>query len=266
MKPPPRLPVPWDASGYHTVSAIQERWGVEVLRSLPAGAYGRILDAGCGSGRLTLQLLRMHPGSRVTALDRSGDMLRHARRVLHRFARRVEFVQGDLQEVVFPGAFSLIFSNATFHWILDHRRLYGNLIQSLAPQGVLLAQCGGTGNLNRVARLARILARRSRFRPFVAGYEKPVRYASVQETREAMKKAGFVDIEVSLDPKPAVFRSAREFREFVRQVVCMPVLSVLPPELRSAYLDVFTAAYADRFGRPYQLDYVRLNLRARKRS
>ncbi len=71
--------VQWNAAGYHRVATVQQAWGLRVLDALPARPFRRILDAGCGSGRLTLALLRRYPGARILALDQSPAMLDLAR-------------------------------------------------------------------------------------------------------------------------------------------------------------------------------------------
>ena len=50
-------PVDWDAATYHRVADNQEEWGTEVLERLELEGDETVLDAGCGSGRVTRLLL-----------------------------------------------------------------------------------------------------------------------------------------------------------------------------------------------------------------
>ena len=118
--------VQWNPAGYHRVATVQQAWGLRVLDTLPAKPFRRILDAECGSGRLTLALLRRYPNAKIVGLDQSAAMLHLARRNLCRF-RRVDFLAGDLLTAEPGDRFDLIFSNATFHWVLDHPTLFRNL-------------------------------------------------------------------------------------------------------------------------------------------
>ena len=253
----------WNAAGYHRVSAVQEAWGVELIGRIPAGRYRRILDAGCGSGRLTAHLMRSFPRAAVTGLDRSAAMIDEARRNLRRFAGRLRLCEADLLAADLDGGYDLIFSNATFHWVLDHAKLFRNLAAWLAPGGRLVAQCGGAGNLRRVDAVVPVVSSQRPFAPPLRGFRRPVHFAAVDETRRRLARAGFRDIEVRLHEAPTPFPSRAAFAEFVRHVNLVPILSRLQgPELRDAYVDAFVDIYEKRYGRPYRLDYVRLTMTA----
>ena len=115
----------WNAGVYHRVSTPQFDWGVRVLDRLSLEGGELVLDVGCGTGRLTELLLARLPRGRVVAVDQSTNMLDAARAFLQdRFGPRVTFVQADASALPFPGAADAIFSTATFHWVLDHDRLF----------------------------------------------------------------------------------------------------------------------------------------------
>src|SRR4051794_7663882 len=145
----------WNAPSYHRVSTPHMSWGAKVLDRLQLRGDEVALDCGCGTGKLTAELLDRLPNGRVIAVDRSANMLEVAAAFLTpRFGDRVTFRQADLQtfdvsELGF--AVDLIFSTATFHWIPDHERLFRNLFSLLQPNGCLAAQCGGGPNLARLA-------------------------------------------------------------------------------------------------------------------
>jgi len=87
-----------------------------------------VLDAGCGSGRVTAQLCERLPGGSVIALDRSAAMLIEAKRRLAPFGERVGFVRADLARPLPLHPVDAVFSTATFHWIRDHDALFANLV------------------------------------------------------------------------------------------------------------------------------------------
>jgi len=255
----------WDGEGYHRVATVQERWGVQLLRQVSREHYLRILDAGCGTGRLTAHLLREFPEARVIGLDASGDMLEQARRNLRRFRRRLKLVKGDLLTAKPGPKFELVFSNATFHWIGDHTRLFQNIHRWLAPGGWLVAQYGGAGNLRRIATLTPLLSKLSLFRPHFRNFRRPVNYGAPSATRKLLREIGFQEIQVRLHEAPARFSTRSRFRDFVRNVILVPNLSYLPtPDLREAYVESFLALYEKKVARPYVLDYVRLTIWAKR--
>ncbi len=86
----------WDARTYDRVADPQTRWGTAVLDRLPLAGDERVLDAGCGSGRVTELLAKRLPRGRVVALDGSPSMIEAARERLAPFGDRIEYVVADL--------------------------------------------------------------------------------------------------------------------------------------------------------------------------
>jgi len=186
----------WNATLYHQISAPQVSWGKKVLARVKLRGDERVLDAGCGTGRLTHDLLEALPRGHVVALDVSENMLDAARVYLEPdFGSRVEFVRCDLLELPFECEFDLIFSTASFHWVLDHDRLFRNLYRALRREGSLIAQCGGGNNLARLlARVARLIESPAYVKHFV-GYRFPWEFSDAETAANRMREAGFETIE-----------------------------------------------------------------------
>src|SRR3981189_1693631 len=115
----------WDATAYNRLNNPMQRWGEAMVDRLALRGDETALDLGCGSGRLTEFLLRRVPRGRVIAVDRSATMLESAREHLEsQFNGRVEYFQASLDDLEFDRIADLAFSNAAFHWIRDHPRLF----------------------------------------------------------------------------------------------------------------------------------------------
>jgi trans-aconitate 2-methyltransferase len=235
-----------------------------VLARLPLEGGERVLDVGCGTGRLTERLLDRLPRGRAIGVDRSANMLRGAREHLARHGRRVAFVHADAAWLPFHRAADAIFSTATFHWVLDHDRLFASLFTALAPGGRLVAQCGGGPNLHRIHERSRALMREPPFAPFFARWTTPWEFAGAETTGRRLRRAGFTGVRTWIEPAPVVQPDAAAYREFVEHVICRPHLSYLPDAgLQARFLDRLTDAAA-RDTPPFELDYWRLNLEARR--
>ena len=130
----------WDASTYDRVSDPQFKWGLEVLDRLPLNGDETVLDAGCGSGRLTRELINRLPNGHVVAVDGSASMVELARKALP----EAEVFQSDLSELEVDEPVDAIFSNAVFHWIKDHDELFRRLHAALAPGGRLWRNAAAT--------------------------------------------------------------------------------------------------------------------------
>jgi trans-aconitate 2-methyltransferase len=243
-------PRDWDASTYDRVSDPQARWGAAVLDRLPLAGDETVLDAGCGSGRVTELLLDRLRHGRVIALDGSPSMVEEARRRLARFDDRVAFVVADLGRpfAVPGGTVDAILSTATFHWIADHDALFRNLAAVLRPGGRLVAQCGGAGNIASVMAVLATVG---------DGWLGDKHFATPEETAVRLRTAGFVDVETWLQPEPTRFEPGEPFETFLRTVILGGHLERLPPERR----DAFVHEVASRLPEP-EIDYVRLNILA----
>lgn len=252
----------WNAASYHRVSNPQTTWGQKVLGRLTLQGNERAIDAGCGSGRLTADLLERLPQGRVLAIDRSWNMLQTARANLRPiFGRRVHFAQVALPSMPVAGWADVVFSTATFHWIHDHAALFAGIIAALRPGGRLHAQCGGGPNLAAAHALAEAVMQQPQFAPFFDGWTGVWKFASAEETRDRLAGVGFVDVSTDLEPAPTTLASPADYREFVTTVIYHAHLARLPEALRSRFVDEVTAGAAAQ-DPPFTLDYWRLNIHA----
>jgi trans-aconitate 2-methyltransferase len=241
----------WDAATYDRIATPMTRMGSVVLDRLPLAGDERVLDAGCGSGRVTLQLLERLPRGHVVALDASRQMVDQARETLTAAgtADRAEFVVADLaQPLPIAEPVDATLSTATFHWVLDHDALFRNLAAVMRPGAPLVAQCGGGENIARVRAILRDLGETWT----------PWNFAWPDETRTRLEAAGFTEIDVWLHDEPVEIPAA-ELRDFLRTVVLGTNLLRKAPDEREPFVE----AVAQRLpgGR---LDYVRLNILARR--
>ena len=255
----------WNAATYHRVSQPQTEWGRKVLSRLSVRGDEQVIDAGCGSGRLTGELTRMVPHGRVVAIDRSWNMLVTARANLRpEFGKRVSYVRVELPRLPFSACADLVFSTATFHWIRDHETLFAEILRALKPGGRLFAQCGGGPNLAEAHALAEEVMHRDPFAPHFRNWAGIWEFSSAERAAARMRQAGFVDVITSLEPAPTTLADEASYREFVTTVIYNAHLALLPDStLRAQFIDAITerAAYQDP---PFTLDYWRLNLEGRR--
>jgi trans-aconitate 2-methyltransferase len=219
----------WNAALYHEISAPQVSWGKKVLARISLRGDETVLDAGCGTGRLTRDLLEALPRGHVVGLDLSQNMLGAARAYLEPdFGGRVEFVCCDLLDMPLEQRFDGIFSTASFHWVLDHDRLFRSLHRAHRPGAWLCAQCGGAKNLARfLGRVHTLIAAQPYAQHFV-GYPYPWEFSDAETAASRLCHAGFEEIETSLEEVPTKFPNAQEFQQFVESVVLRNHLDRIP--------------------------------------
>ncbi|HTZ85838.1 MAG TPA: methyltransferase domain-containing protein [Solirubrobacteraceae bacterium] len=228
-----------------------EALGLEVLSRLELEGDETVLDAGCGSGRVTEALIERLPQGHVIAVDASESMVDAARERLPGADVRVV----DLLDLHLEQPVDAILSTATFHWILDHERLFARLHAALKPGGRLLAQCGGAGNIDVLRGHANDVLAREPYAAAFTGFRSPWNYATPEGTRERLIGAGFKRAECWLQPAP---KEPEHPREFLADIVLGPHYQHLPAELRESFID----DVLDELGEPVVVDYVRLNIDA----
>jgi trans-aconitate 2-methyltransferase len=225
-----------------------------VLERLPLRGDESVLDAGCGTGRVTRLLLERLPRGRVIAVDASEEMVEHARRAL---GDRATVLHADLTELELPEPVDAVFSNAVFHWVLDHRRLFERLHAALRPGGLLVAQCGGRGNLDAFLATVAGVAAQEPFRAHLDGFARAWQFPGPEETEAHLRAAGFAEARAWLSTSDVVPADAPAF---LRAVLLRCHLERLPAELRERFVGDVLA----RCGEPLRLDYRRLDMEARR--
>jgi trans-aconitate 2-methyltransferase len=244
----------WDAATYARVATPQLEWARPVVERLDLRGDETVLDAGCGSGGVTELLLERLPRGHVIAVDAAPSMVEHARAAL---GERATVFQSDLQELVLDRPVDAVFSNAVFHWVPDHDLLFRRMHDALRPGGRMVAQCGGAGNIERFHGLAAEVGAEEPYARHLGGWEGPWNFAGPDATRERLLRAGFAEAETWLEPAPV---HLSEPHAFIRTVCLGPHLKRLPEELHDPYVE----AVAERMGAEPVLDYVRLNIVARR--
>jgi trans-aconitate 2-methyltransferase len=250
------MPRDWDAAAYERLSAPIEAMGRDVLQRLELDGSETVLDAGCGTGRVTAALVERLPRGRVIAVDGSPAMVEEARR---RLPASVDVREADLLELQPGEPVDAIVSTATFHWIEDHDRLFVRLREALAPGGRLVAQCGGAGNVAAVKQAGLELARRAPFAEHLGGWAGDWNFASPADTEARLRRLGFADVwcwstRVDVDVDDAA--------GYLGAICLGSFLERLPGELQEPFVE----AAVERLGTPLTIEYVRLNILARRRA
>jgi trans-aconitate 2-methyltransferase len=228
--------------------------GQVVLDRLPLSGDETVLDAGCGSGRITEALIQRLPQGRVIGVDMSESMVAAARERLGpdadiRWADLLE-LERELDETV-----DAILSTATFHWVADHAALFRSLHGALRPGGRLVAQCGGEGNITGLRGRAGVVMERQPYAEHFRAFQPPWNYANPADTQSRLIAAGFTTAECWLAPAPT---QPGHPREFLSTIVLGPHVQHLPEPLREPFMDEVMA----ELGKPVVVDYVRLNIDA----
>jgi trans-aconitate 2-methyltransferase len=127
---------PWSPSQYLKFEDERSRPARDLLARVPLERPKRVVDLGCGPGNSTELLVERFPEAEVIGLDSSPEMLDAARQRLP----NVTFIRADVESWSPEVPVDLLYANATFQWVPDHRAVLARLFEGLSPGGVLAIQ------------------------------------------------------------------------------------------------------------------------------
>jgi trans-aconitate 2-methyltransferase len=238
------MPYEFDAEKYKRASAHQQNWGERLIDELGLKGHEHVLDLGCGDGRLTARLAEQVPQGRVLGIDASQNMIDQARR--NHVRENLEFRLADINALAFDRKFDVMYSNATLHWIKDHRRLLTNVHRALGPGGMVRFNFAGQGNC---ADFFEVVRRTMAEEPFAACFQDfrwPWFMPSVSEYEGLLSDSKFVDVEVWEENADTVFPNAGAITGWIDQPSLVPFLHHLPGADRQRFRDVVVARTLDR--------------------
>lgn len=129
----------WNPDHYLQFSDERLRPAADLIARIPLAHPVQVVDLGCGAGNVTRLLTTRWPGSQITGLDSSPEMLERARAALP----EARFALAGVESWSPEEPLDLLFSNAALHWVDDHVSLFPRLLDQLAPGGVLAVQMPG---------------------------------------------------------------------------------------------------------------------------
>ncbi len=228
----------WDAEQYARNSSAQFQWALELIGKLSLRGGERILDIGCGDGKVTAELARRVPRGEVVGVDSSEEMIRKASAAFP----GLRFLTMDARALSFEGTFDVIFSSAVLHWVRDHRAVLDGVQKSLRPGGRVLFQMGGRGNGEEIFTVAEQMLKDKTWNPFFTGFEFPWSFYGPDQYRPWLLEAGLLPRRVELLPRDLRQKGKVGLLGWIR-TTWMPYTERLPADLQEQFL----SEIAERF-------------------
>jgi trans-aconitate methyltransferase len=240
----------WDAEDYVKHSSVQHEWAKELIPKLRLSGDETLLDIGCGDGRVTAVLAACLPRGHVVGIDSSEEMISLASRSYPKDRYPNLFFQRmDARELTFRERFDCVFSNATLHWVIDHRPVLYGVNRSLKKSGRLLFQMGGKGNAEDIIAVLDELINEDRWKPFFDGFSFPYGFYEPKEYKTWLCQAGLKPERVELLPKDMKHSGREGLAGWIR-TTWMPYTERVPTRLR----DSFITEIVDRYLKAHPLD------------
>lgn len=237
----------WNAADYHKSSPAQLLWAKELIAKLGLSGNDRVLDIGCGDGKVTAEIARNLPGGNVMGVDSSPEMIRFAcEHFPHTIYRNLSFVHRDARALLFSEEFDVVFSNAALHWIMDHKPVLAGIAESLRPKGRMLIQMGGKGNADQVFEALNVLIKKQEWSQYFSGFSFTLGFFDDAEYRQWLAEAGFGQCRVELIPKDMTYSSRQDFAAWIR-TTWLPWMARLPESDRSRFIGALIDEYLKKY-------------------
>jgi len=261
-------PYRWDAEGYAYHSSPQQEWAMELLAKLRLEGKERLLDIGCGDGKVTAEIAHLLSAGSIVAIDNSREMIQLARsNYPEDDFPNVRFHQIDARNLPFDNEFDVIFSNATLHWIEDHFPVLLGINRSLKPGGKVLLQMGGRGNGAGIIRAASKVTKARKWENYFADFSTPYAFYGPGQYQHWLKKAGLRPVRAELIPKMMIHDGPDDLMTWLEKVF-IPYTEKVPKQKRRYFVEEVIEQYlenhpVDEKGRTY-VHMVRLEIAATK--
>jgi trans-aconitate 2-methyltransferase len=244
MSVPPSKLCEWNAAAYAANSSVQQSWARELIGQLQLRGDERVLDVGCGDGKVTAEIARAVPRGRVLGIDASPEMIAFAKKAFpaSRNSNLAFEVRDARTTATLAERFDLVFSNAALHWVDDHEAFLKGAAAVLEPGGRLVVSCGGKGNAHDVFLALRPEMRLERWRKFFRQMPVPYFFYSPEEYRKWLPKYGFKIHALKLAPKDATYDGADGLATWLG-TTWLPYVQRVPEPLRGEFIAAVTRRY-----------------------
>lgn len=230
----------WNPKLYLAFEDERTRPARDLLARVPLDRPRTAVDIGCGPGNSTELLVERFPSTLVSGFDTSDKMIAEARGRLP----TARFEVADALAWTPDVPVDLLFANAVFQWVPDHKTLFPRLMRSLAKGGVLAIQM--PDNLNEPShRLMREVADSAPFRADIGGLTR----------QDLLTTNAYYDLLQPLSDHVDVFRvvyyhvlsDAAAIVQWVSGTGLRPYLDRLPPEKQAAFSATYLAEVAKAY-------------------
>ena len=237
----------WDAADYARASSVQQGWARELIAKLGLQGRERVLDIGCGDGKVTAEIAAKLERGAVVGIDNSPGMIALAQATYPRAQwANLSFRLSDAADLPFAEEFDVIFSNATLHWVVDHAPVLRGVRRGLRPGGMALLQMGGRGNIQGVTAVVEQVCAEPAWRQYFEGMRFPYGFYGPDEYRDWLDEAGLTARRVDLIPKDVRHASRADFEGWFRTTGSLAYTQRLPEALRPAFIAQVVAAYLEK--------------------
>ena len=234
----------WDAKDYEQNSAAQQQWGEALIDRIAFQGNERVLDLGCGDGKLSVRIADRIPTGSVVGVDKSEDMIRLAREKYAERAPQLRFQVEDASAIPFEAEFDVVFSNAALHWVLDHVPVLEGIHRCLSRPGRAILEMGGKGNAKNVIESMNSVISQPEWSSYFTDFQSAYGFHAPTDYEVWLKQVGLKPAHIELVHRDMA-HTIDKFKSWIR-TTWLPYTQRVPEDLRDRFIDDFVEAYLEQ--------------------
>jgi trans-aconitate 2-methyltransferase len=253
----------WDAAEYSRRSGLQEAMAEEVLALLDLKGSERVLDVGCGNGKITAAVATRVPRGEVLGVDASQDMITFASSHFDPAVRpNLRFEVADARRLPFKNEFDLVISFNALHWVPEQEAALRSIRSAMRSDGRALLRLVPAGERKSIENVVEETRLSSRWNTYFREFHDPYLHMTPEQYEATAERNGLRVLRIHTEAKAWDFQSRAAFFAFCA-VGFIEWTRLLPEAERPVFindvLDRYQRIAADRPGEEntfkfYQMD------------
>ncbi len=254
----------WDAGMYDATHSPQTDVGRELIAMADVRAEDAILDIGCGTGKLTVEMANLAHKGKVVGIDPSIEMLEKARENALS-SGNIALMNLPAQRIDFKEEFDLIYSNSALQWIKEQENIMARAYMALKPNGRVAIQMPAKDFcwelMENINSAIASLGLESKYKKM----ESPWRFPLKEEMTGFLKDAGFVNVNAFYKDYTLLFESINDVLDWGLSAALRPFLALLPEKKQERFNYAFAMGFENyRTERGIEFGFKRLFALAEK--
>lgn len=227
----------WDAAGYAEISGLQQAMAAEQLARLDLAGTERILDVGCGNGKITAQIAARLPRGSALGVDPSREMIAFAASHFGTPSHpNLGFEVADVRRLPYQNEFDLVVSFNALHWVIEQDAALRQIRQALTPQGKAMLRFVAAGERKCIEDVVEETRQSARWDGYFHGYVKPYVHFTPEQYRALAGENGFAVASIGVTDKAWDFKTRQAFTAFCR-VTLVEWARLLPEREQPAFIE-----------------------------
>ena len=237
----------WDAQEYEKHSQGQQKWARELIEKISLKGTEKVLDIGCGDGKVTAEISKLVRKGSIIGVDNSAEMIKLAKdRHSEAIYPNLSFQEMDAVNLNFNDRFDLIFSNAVLHWVKDHKAVIKGMFKSLKHGGRVILQMGGKGNAAGIVDVLSELQIEKKWHSYFNEFNFPFYFPGTNEYKTLLLDYGFTLNRIELIPKNMEHAGIEALKGWIR-TTWLPYTERVPEEERESFIDIVSKKYIEKY-------------------